>query len=173
MVAMPAHAIPRTAAAFRPPARERARLQALRSALDGRATKGGHNALTIDGTSLDMPPVAVKALTRVVEYLASGEPVLIIPADEEVTTGEAATILNFSRQYLVRLLDEGKIPYRREGSHRRLLLRDVIRYREKRVAEQRAAITEMIRQSQEVGAYDWTEEQLNSFSRGAEPTDTS
>jgi excisionase family DNA binding protein len=120
-----------------------------------------------------MPPVAMDALTRVVEFLASGEPVLIIPAAEEVTTGEAAIILNFSRQYLVRLLDEGKIPYRREGSHRRLLLRDVIRYRESRDADQHAAVRAMTQHSQDVGAYDWTEADLDSFSRDADSPDTS
>jgi excisionase family DNA binding protein len=158
---MPASAR-RRATPILPPARDRARFRALRSAL-----AQGQASVDVNGTRVELPAAALDALTRAVEYLASGEPVLVLPADAEVTTGEAANILGFSRQYMVRLLDEGKLPHRREGSHRRLLLRDVIRYREKRIAEQHAALDELFQLSQEMGGYDMTAEDIASFRRDA------
>jgi excisionase family DNA binding protein len=140
---------------FRPAPRNRATTRRLRTALtEGRA------AVTVDGAPFVLPGELAALLDQAVEYLASGEPVLLIPASAELTTGEAAEILGFSRQYLVRLIEEGRIPHRREGAHRRLLLRDVIRYREKRRAEQTAALRTMIKLSEDVGAYDWTEADL-------------
>jgi excisionase family DNA binding protein len=150
-------------AAIRPTPAERKQLRDLLTALNG------HNAVLFldQGRRIEAPPTAVQALTRAVEYLASGEPVMIIPADAELSTGEAATILNLSRQYVVRLLDEGQLPSRREGTHRRVLLRDVIRYREKRIVEQREAWREMVRLGQEMGGYDMTKADIDSFSRDA------
>lgn len=137
---------------FRPTTRNRVKTRTFRSALEG-----GRVGITVDGTPFTLPGEIEGALVRAVEFLASGEPVLVIPASEELTTGEAAEIIGCSRQYLVRLLDQGRIPYRREGTHRRLLLRDVIRYREKARREQEAAMRDLIRQSEELGAYDATE----------------
>src|SRR5258708_40247412 len=152
----------RRAAPILPPARDRARFRALRSALTQ-----GQASVDVNGTRVELPAAALDALTRAVEYLASGEPVLVLPADAEVTTGEAAHILGFSRQYMVRLLDDGKLPHRREGSHRRPLLRDVIRYRERRIAEQHAALDELARLAQESGQYDTIEADIVTFSRDA------
>src|SRR5690348_8836770 len=125
---MPATARRRRTTPLAPQDQEAERLRSLLATLDDH----GAVLMTDDGRQLDVPPTAMVALIRAVEYLASGEPVLILPADAELTTGEAARILYLSRQYVVRLLDEGQLPYRREGTHRRILLRDVIRYREKR-----------------------------------------
>lgn len=158
---MPRTARRRVAPISPPPDTEQ--LRELLSVLDAHGTV----LLTHDGRQVEVPPTAMVALNRAVEYLASGEPVLIMPADAELTTGEAADILNHSRQYLVRLLDEGKIPYRREGTHRRLLLRDVIRYREGRIKEQQEAVRELIHMAWEAGEYDQTKEDIESFSRDA------
>jgi excisionase family DNA binding protein len=137
---------------YRPAPKNRARTRRLRSALEE-----GRAAVTVDGAPFALPDELAGIIDRAVEYLASGEPVLVVPASAELTTGEAADILGCSRQYLVRLLDERRIPYRRQGSHRRLLLRDVIRYRENSRREREAALKEMIQLSEEAGAYDWTE----------------
>jgi len=158
--------MPRTArrtAPIAPAPPEAEQLRELLHVLDDHGTV----LMTDDGRQVEVPPTAMVALSRAVEYLASGEPVLIFPADAELSTGEAADILTFSRQYLVRLLDEGQIPYRREGSHRRLLLRDVIRYREKRILEQQEALRDMIQLSEEIGELDMTEEDIATFSRDA------
>ena len=143
---------------LQPSQRNRARTRRIHSALSE-----GRLAVTIDGAPVALPREVTEGLDRVVEYLASGEPVLIIPASAELTTGEAADILGVSRQYLVRLLDDGRIPHRREGTHRRLLFRDVIRYREQSSREREAAFNEMLQLSQDVGAYEWTEDDLRAM----------
>jgi excisionase family DNA binding protein len=151
------------AAPITPPALETDKLRELLATLEGH----GAVLMTNNGRKVDIPPSAIAALTGALEYLANGEPVLICPADAELTTGEAATILSYSRQYVVRLLDEGAIPYRREGTHRRVLLRDVIRYREKRRAEELDALADILRISQEIGGFEETEADLADFSREA------
>lgn len=119
--------------------------------------------MTIDGAPITLPREVAQGLDRVVECLAGGEPVLIMPASAELTTGEAADILGVSRQYLVRLLDDGRIPHRREGAHRRLLFRDVVRYREQSRRKRETAFDEMLQLSQDVGAYEWTAEDLRAM----------
>ena len=158
-----ARATRRRTATFGPAAPEAEPLRQLLTILDGHGTV----LLTDDGRRAEVPPTALAMLTAALEYLASGEPVLIMPADAELTTGEAAEILDFSRQYLVRLLDEGHIPCRREGTHRRVLLRDVIRYREKRAAEQQAALRDLVRLSEEAGDYEIAAQDIDAFDRDA------
>lgn len=76
------------------------------------------------------------------------------PIGREVTTQQAADLLNISRQYLVRLLDEGRIPYRKTGKHRRLRIEDVLSFKEKRDKDRRAGLRELSRMTEELGGYD-------------------
>lgn len=73
---------------------------------------------------------------------------------EEVTTQQAADLLNVSRQYLVRLLDEGRIPFRKTGKHRRLRMQDVLAFKEQRDKDRRAGLRELSRLTEESGGYD-------------------
>lgn len=78
----------------------------------------------------------------------------VVPISQELTTQQAADLLNVSRQYLVRLVDEGKLPCVRTGSHRRLLLEDVLRYKAERDREREDTLDELTRLHEDLGGYD-------------------
>jgi excisionase family DNA binding protein len=87
--------------------------------------------------TLRIPTSAVKMLARILEEMARGNAVTLIPVHAELTTQEAADILSISRPSLIQLLDEGKIEYRKVGTHRRVQFEALMSY--KRVADARAA----------------------------------
>lgn len=93
-------------------------------------------------------------LERVVEVLARGDSITVVPVGREVTTQQAADLINVSRQYLVRLLDEGRIPFRRTGKHRRLRVEDVLAFKERRDKDRKAGLRELSRMTEDFGGYD-------------------
>lgn len=101
-----------------------------------------------------IPESVIHGLARIVEVLARGDALTIVPVGARVTTQQAADLLNVSRQYLVRLLDEGRIPYDRTGTHRRLKIEDVLAYKQKRDRERDAGLDELTRLTEELGGYD-------------------
>lgn len=78
-----------------------------------------------------VPREALELFAEVLEALGDGKVPSVVPAARELSTGEVASLLGVSRQYAVRLLDDGKIPFRRVGNRRRVQLRDVLRYQRK------------------------------------------
>lgn len=107
-----------------------------------------------NGESTIIPEAVFSVLKRVVEVLARGDALAIVPVGKELTTQQAADLLNVSRQYLVRLLDEGRLPHHKTGRHRRLRFADVMAFKEKRDRERRAGLDELTRLSEEFGGYE-------------------
>jgi excisionase family DNA binding protein len=105
------------------------------------------------GESIRVPESVFFVLERVVEVLARGDAITVVPVGKELTTQQAADLLNISRQYLVRLLNEKRIPHTKVGKHRRLRIEDVLAFKEQRDAERRAALDELTQISEEVGGY--------------------
>ena len=103
---------------------------------------------------MPLPRPLYEALLRVAHVLAAGQGMTIVPADRLLTTQEAANILDMSRTYLVRLLDDGKIPFHRLGRHRRISMRDVTVYAESRRRERREHLRRLRELSEEYGLYD-------------------
>jgi excisionase family DNA binding protein len=135
---------------------ERDQIDALRSAIEHIAEEKEPVARLVapDGTAVEIPASAFHALQSVVRDMAQGRTVLLIPHDRELTTQEAADMLNMSRQFFVRLLDRGEIPYHRTGTHRRVSASDVVAYRERRNARRGEGLDELTRMSEEVeGGY--------------------
>jgi len=101
--------------------------------------------------TLRIPAPAVKMLLRILEEMARGNAVTLIPVHAELTTQEAADMLNISRPSLIQLLDEGKIEYRKVGTHRRVRFEALMSYKRAADAERRAALAELAAYDQEIG----------------------
>jgi excisionase family DNA binding protein len=104
--------------------------------------------------SIPLPETVFYVLERVVEVMARGDSITVVPVGREVTTQQAADLLNVSRQYLVRLLDEGRLRFRKTGKHRRLRIEDVLAFKETRDKDRRAGLRELSQITQEFGGYD-------------------
>jgi excisionase family DNA binding protein len=92
------------------------------------------------GDRVELPVEMCRLLRQVVGALQQGFAVSVVPVTRTLTTQQAAELLGLSRPTVIKLLDDGKIPFERVGTHRRILLRDLLEYRELRRAEQYAAL---------------------------------
>lgn len=124
-----------------PPAEEAGVLALVRDALD---EPSAARLLDAEGETVELPDSVREALARVVRELAQGNAVTVRPVHAELTTQEAADLLNVSRPYLIGLIDQATLPCTRTaGNHRRLRLADVLAYKRARDTERRAALDEM------------------------------
>jgi excisionase family DNA binding protein len=94
-----------------------------------------------------------RLLAEVLDRVGRGETVRVVADDEEITTGQAASLLGVSRSYLVGLVDRGEIPSRKVGTRRRLRLADVLLYREIDQARRVGAARDLAAEAQELGLY--------------------
>lgn len=102
------------------------------------------------GESLVLPASSLKLLADILEQMASGHGVAVLSIDAELSTQQAAEVLSVSRPFVVKLLDERKLPHRKVGAHRRVLLRDVLDYKKRTDAERLKVLQELAEQSQEL-----------------------
>ena len=98
-----------------------------------------------------VPTSAVRMLVRILEEMAKGNAITLIPVHAELTTQEAADMLNISRPSLIQLLDEGKIDYRRVGTHRRVRFEALMKFKRQADADRKAALAELAAYDQELG----------------------
>jgi excisionase family DNA binding protein len=103
---------------------------------------------------IKLPDSLYRLLLRIVQDLADGKAVSLTSAAQELSSQEAAGFLGVSRQFLVRLLDEGKIHFHRVGTHRRVYLQDLISFRKERDQSRHQAIEQMARDAVADGVYD-------------------
>ncbi len=99
---------------------------------------------------ITLPASAVRLLVRMLCEMAAGNAVSLLPTHAELTTQQAADALGVSRPFLVKLLDAGKIPSRKIGSHRRLLFSDLLAYRQKTDRGRLKALDDLAAQAQEL-----------------------
>jgi len=102
-----------------------------------------------DSDELVLPGHVIQILLDVLAEMSNGNAISLIPHHQEVSTQEAANLLNVSRPFLVGLLEKGEIPFRKVGSHRRVLLTDVLAYKEADAQQRKHALDELAKLSQE------------------------
>jgi excisionase family DNA binding protein len=107
-----------------------------------------------NGEEIALPEPIYHLLERMVEVLARGQAVTLVPVGQLLTTQQAADLLNMSRQYLVRLLEDNQLPYSKVGRHRRLKIEDVLAYKARKATVRRTKLAELTQLSEEAGAYD-------------------
>jgi excisionase family DNA binding protein len=101
-----------------------------------------------------IPKSALKLLARILKEISLGNPISIVPIATELTTQAAAEFIGCSRPHIVKLLEEGKIPFTKVGKHRRIKYEDVALYKKKMKLKQRAKIQKLMELDEESGLYD-------------------
>jgi excisionase family DNA binding protein len=95
------------------------------------------------GDQVELPEEVYLVLRQAVEAMQRGLSVTISPQSRELTTQQAADLLSVSRPTVIKILDEGKLPFDRVGTHRKIRLADLLAFREQRRQEQYAALDAM------------------------------
>jgi excisionase family DNA binding protein len=119
-------------------------------ARDGKARlvgRGGEPAL-------ELPDTVFELLLQILRGMEQGKAISIVPVMQNLTTQQAAEMLGVSRPFLVKLLDAGTLPFHMVGTHRRIYLRDLLKYKEGRDRERHLAINRIGQAAEDAGLYD-------------------
>jgi len=135
------------------PQRERRALERIDEALSPRK-RGVARLRGPRGEEMIIPQSLYAVLLQAVKQLMSGRAVSIMPVTAELTTQQAADLLNVSRPFVVQLLEQGVIPFHKAGTHRRVYLKHLLAYRRKRDQAAQKALGRLVAEAQELGIYD-------------------
>jgi excisionase family DNA binding protein len=102
----------------------------------------------------ELPPSIYRLMKDIVRNMQRGKSIVLIPEDEELTTQTAANLLGVSRPHLVKVLEAGKIPFHKTGSHRRILLKDALSYAKRRDAERKTVLNRLAHEAFKDGLYE-------------------
>jgi excisionase family DNA binding protein len=101
-------------------------------------------------TKIALPKSAVRVLIEALTYISEGHEVVVKPLNDELTTQKAAEFLRVSRPFLIKMLEEGEIPHRKVGKHRRILLSDLENYKERIDEKRLKVLSKLAAQAQEL-----------------------
>lgn len=104
-----------------------------------------------DHVEVSLPRAIFETLLEILKYTQKGHAVTLLPIHAELTTQQAAALLNVSRPHVIRLLEDGKIPFHMVGTHRRIRASDLLQYKAKLAVETREAADALTAQAQELG----------------------
>lgn len=106
---------------------------------------------TETGNFIRVPKFLVRFIAFILKEMAEGRTVNLVTSDIEISTEQAAAILNVSRPYIIKLLESGSIPFRKVGTHRRILLRDVETYHKAMESNRKQELQKLSDLDQELG----------------------
>jgi excisionase family DNA binding protein len=99
---------------------------------------------------MTIPVSAFRLLADILVQMARGNAVTLIPVNAELTTQQAADILNVSRPFLIKLIEDGQIPYRKVGTHRRIRFEDLMVYKRDIDNKRRDVLADLVSEAQEL-----------------------
>lgn len=111
-----------------------------------------------DGEQVPLPAEVYRVLRQVIEVMRQGKATLVAPQGLLLTTQEAADFLGISRPTLVKLLEDGAIPFEKPNRHRRIRLHDLLDFQQRRRAERRSALNDLTEDAGRLGLYEGTPE---------------
>lgn len=106
-----------------------------------------------DMPPIELPPASLRLIGQLLGLMSEGKPFTLLPEKQELTTVEAANFLNVSRPFVIKEIDAGRIAHRMVGSHRRILLSDLLEYAKQMQSSREAALEELSQLSHELGDY--------------------
>lgn len=101
--------------------------------------------------NVTLPAAALAPIMDILSNMAQGRSVTIVPINAELTTQEAADLINVSRPFLVKLLKNGEIPFHKVGTHRRIRFKDLMEFKKKNDKARDEDLAELAREAQELG----------------------
>ena len=135
---------------------ERQVLQKLEKMLNSQDDVTAHPLPTLvnaEGESIEIPLTVFQVLRQTVYYMTHDIDFSLMPYDQLLSTQEAADLLNMSRPSLIKVLEEGEIPYIKVGTHRRIQYGDAMKYKKCRHGERLRGLQEMAHLSEDLGLY--------------------
>ncbi|UMB59904.1 helix-turn-helix domain-containing protein [Lutibacter sp. A80] len=128
--------------------------KALAATIEDLSSKNPEIEIEETSEKIKIPLRALKLLAKILDITSQGKPISIIPVATEMTTQAAADFLSCSRPHLVKLLEEGKIPFTKIGRHRRIKFDDMAKYKNNIKQNQKNHLLEMMKSDEELGLYD-------------------
>ncbi len=107
-----------------------------------------------DDQSVLIPASALRLFVSILARLGDGEGIIVLPKQAELSTQQAADLLNVSRPFLVELIKDGELPARKVGTHRRVLLSDLLAYKHRDDSQREAVLRRLAEHTQALGLYE-------------------
>ena len=100
---------------------------------------------------VSIPGSAFRLLGEILSEMAKGNAVSLVPVRAELTTQQAADLIDVSRPFLIEQLDKGELPFRKVGSHRRVRFDDLMAYKQTMMRNRLDALEKLSALDQELG----------------------